>query len=77
MSVKSIEKMGELLCEMIHFLHKDAQIHNQLLDKADEVCSAFLPDLATMNHSSAAVLAEAAYEAMLSIKGALSNLKKP
>lgn len=77
MSIQAVEKIGELLCEAVHFLHKDAGINNPLLTKADEICSVILPDLTTMNHSSAAQLAEAAYNAIISIKDALTHVKKP
>lgn len=77
MSIQAVEKIGELLCEAVHFLHKDAGINNPVLTKMDDICSVVLPDLTTMNHSSAATLAEAAYDAIVKIKDLITSAKKP
>jgi len=72
MDIQSIEKIGELLCEGIHTLKKMG-ISNPILDKADETCSAILPNLTTLSLSDSAKLAEAAYHALMKVKNSLSS----
>lgn len=72
LSIQSVEKMGELLCEAIHFIKKSG-LSNPILDKADDVCKVLLPDLDTMSLTSSAMLAETAYDVLKRVRTALGG----
>lgn len=73
MTLKTLESLGDIVCELVGFLKEGVGVKSSILDKVEDVCKVALPELEHLESMDAEKIASAAYEMAKRIKDSLTS----